>query len=326
MEGVVKKQMTEEEKRRKRSERLKSYAVILLLLLIIVPSSVSIILAVQVSGLRSDIKELQKDVQLWKTQDVQNASVDNISSDNSMELSEEDATADIVALENRIVWDDAEQNAESWNSDSGIRRVYLTFDDGPSSNTDKILDILNEYGVKATFFVCGKERYTQEYQRIVEEGHALGMHSYSHKFREIYQSTEAFKEDMDMLHDYLYEVTGVDSKIVRFPGGSSNTICEKDVMQELIDYLLEEGMTYYDWNVSSGDAASSYVSAERIARNVLNNVWKYDSVIILMHDAANKDTTVEALPIIIKEILEAEDTVLLPITEDTTPIQHVQAD
>ena len=326
MEGVVKKQMTEEEKRRKRSERLKSYAVILLLLLIIVPSSVSIILAVQVSGLRSDIKELQKDVQLWKSQDVQNASVENILSENPMELSEEDATADIVALENKIVWDDTEQNAESWNSDSGIRRVYLTFDDGPSSNTDKILDILNEYGVKATFFVCGNERYTQEYQRIVEEGHTLGMHSYSHKFREIYQSTEAFKEDMDMLHDYLYEVTGVDSKIVRFPGGSSNTICEKDVMQELIDYLLEEGMTYYDWNVSSGDAASSYVSAERIARNVLNNVWKYDSVIILMHDAANKDTTVEALPIIIEEILEAEDTVLLPITEDTTPIQHVQAD
>ena len=322
---MVKKQMTEEEKRRKRSERLKSYAVILLLLLIIVPSSVSIILAVQVSGLRSDIRELQKDVQLWKTQDVQNASVDNISSDNSMELSEEDATADIVALENRIVWDDAEQNAESWNSDSGIRRVYLTFDDGPSSNTDKILDILNEYGVKATFFVCGNERYAEEYQRIVEEGHTLGMHSYSHKFREIYQSPEAFKEDMDTLHDYLYEVTGIDSRIVRFPGGSSNTICETDVMQELIDNLSQQGMTYFDWNVSSGDAASGYVSAEKIARNVLDNVSKYNSVIILMHDAASKNTTVEALPIIIEAILEAEDTVLLPITEDTTPIQHVQA-
>ena len=322
---MVKRQMTEEEKRKKRSERMKNYAVILLLLLIIVPSSVSIILAVQVSGLRSDIKELQKDVQLWKPQDVQNTSVENISSEGSMESSDEDATADIVALENKIVWDDTEQNAQRWNSDSGIRRVYLTFDDGPSSNTDKILDILNEYGVKATFFVCGNERYAEEYQRIVEEGHTLGMHSYSHKFREIYQSPEAFKKDMDMLHDYLYEVTGVDSKIVRFPGGSSNTICETDVMQELIDNLSQQGMTYFDWNVSSGDAASSYVSAERIARNVLNNVEKYNSVVVLMHDAASKDTTVEALPIIIEKILESENTVLLPITEDTTPIQHVQA-
>ena len=241
------------------------------------------------------------------------------------ELSKDEAVADIIALENKLVWDDIEQNAQDWSSDSGIRRVYLTFDDGPSSNTDKILDILNEYGVKATFFVCGNERYMEEYQRIAKEGHTLGMHSYSHKFQEIYQSTEAFVEDMDRLHDYLYEVTGVDSNIVRFPGGSSNTICEKDVMQDLISYLSQEDMPYFDWNVSSGDAASSYISAEQIAKNVLDNVWKYDSVIVLMHDASNKDTTVEALPIIIEKILESEDTVLLPITEDTTPIQHVQA-
>lgn len=317
--------MTEEEKRRRRSERLKSYAVILLILLVILPSCVSILLAVEVAGLRSDIKKLQKDVGAWEEQSILAASADNAVSEQSIEASEADATADIIALENKLVWDDVEQNVQDWNSDSEIRRVYLTFDDGPSSNTDKILDILNEYGVKATFFVCGKERYTEEYQRIVKEGHTLGMHSYSHKFREIYQSPETFKADMEMLHDFLYEVTGVDSRIIRFPGGSSNTICDTAVMQELIDNLSQEGLTYFDWNVSSGDAASNYISAQQIASNVLDNVERFGSVVVLMHDSAVKDTTVEALPIIIEKILESENTVLLPITEDTTPIQHVQA-
>ena len=315
--------MAQEDKQQKRSRVWKRYAVILLLLLVLIPSSFSVILMFQMAGLRSAIKELQSEVRMWKSGSNQEAFVETVRIGEDVEISEDEATADIIALENKLIWDDIEQNAQDWNSDSGIRRVYLTFDDGPSSN--KILDILNEYGVKATFFVCGNERYMEEYQRIADEGHTLGMHSYSHKFREIYQSTEAFLDDMNRLHDYLYEVTGVDSKIVRFPGGSSNTICEKDVMQDLIAYLSQEGMPYFDWNVSSGDAASSYISAERIAKNVLDNVWKYDSVIILMHDASNKDTTVEALPMIIEKILESEDTVLLPITEDTTPIQHVQA-
>ena len=316
--------MAQEDKQQKRSGVWKRYAVILLLLLVLIPSSFSVILMFQITGLRNDVKELQSEVCMWKGDNSQEAYMETVAKQD-VELLEDVATADIIALENKLVWEDIEQNAQEWSSDSGIRRVYLTFDDGPSSNTDKILDILNEYGVKATFFVCGNERYMEEYQRIADEGHTLGMHSYSHKFREIYQSTEAFVDDMNRLHDYLYEVTGVDSKIIRFPGGSSNTICENDVMQELIAYLAQEGMPYFDWNVSSGDAASSYISAERIAKNVLDNVWKYDSVIILMHDASNKDTTVEALPMIIEKILESEDTVLLPITEDTTPIQHVQA-
>ncbi len=317
--------MAEEEKRQKHSVVWKKYAIILLLLLIIIPSSFSVMLMFQMTGLRKDIKELQSEVRMWNDGSEQGAYIENMQSGYEVEIAEAEATADIIALENKLVWDDIEQNAKKWSSGSGIRRVYLTFDDGPSSNTDKILDILNEYGVKATFFVCGNERYMEEYQRIVEEGHTLGMHSYSHKFREIYQSTEAFAEDMNRLRDYLYEVTGVESNIVRFPGGSSNTICENDVMQELIAYLSQEEMSYFDWNVSSGDAASSYISAERIAKNVLDNVWKYDSAIVLLHDASSKDTTVEALPMIIEKILESEDTVLLPITEDTTPIQHVQA-
>lgn len=319
--------MAGEEKRRKISARLKGCAVVLLLLLIIVPSCVSMILMFQVAGLRSDVRALQEEVQSWKSEYSQVASAENVHiPDDSQELSDEEATADIIEWESKLLWEDETIASQGTPSDSGIRRVYLTFDDGPSSNTNRILDILDEYGVKATFFVCGNERYTAEYQRIVEEGHSLGMHSYSHKFREIYQSPDAFRADMDRLHDYLYEVTGVDSRLVRFPGGSSNTICDKDIMQELIAELSQEGIAYFDWNISSGDATSGYISAERIADNVLKNIGRYHTSVILMHDAAGKDTTVEALPIIIEKILESEDTVLLPITEDTTPIQHVQAE
>ena len=314
--------MTEEDKKQKYSEVRKRFTVILLSLLVLMPSLFSVILMFQMMGLRKDVKELKNEVGIW---DNQEAYVQAMQHGQNSEVSEEEATADVVALENKLVWDEMNQDTQKWSSGSGIRRVYLTFDDGPSSNTDKILDILNEYGVKATFFVCGNERYMEEYQRIVKEGHTLGMHSYSHKFREIYQSTEAFAEDMNKLRAYLYEVTGVESNIVRCPGGSSNTLCKTDVMQDLIAYLSQEKMIYFDWNISCGDAASSYISAERIAQNVLDNISKYGSAVVLLHDASNKDTTVEALPIIIEKILESEDTVLLPITEDTTPIQHVQA-
>lgn len=233
--------------------------------------------------------------------------------------SDEDESEEAVLTENRVVWEDVSEV-----SDGGVHKVYLTFDDGPSANTDAILDILDEYGVKATFFVVGKEGYNDQYRRIVDEGHSLGMHSYSHKYRDIYQSLDAYREDLELLHSFLYELTGVDSRIVRFPGGSSNTI-GSDKIQEFIAYLDDEGMTYYDWNVSSGDAASGYVSASRIESNVLDHVGRFDTSIVLMHDSADKDTTLEALPTIIETLLASDDIVLLPITESTVPIQHVTA-
>ena len=224
--------------------------------------------------------------------------------------------AEAAELENQHVLEDRSSN-------TGIRRVYLTFDDGPGPNTDKILDILKQYGVKATFFVVGKEGYAEQYRRIVEEGHTLGMHSYSHKYSEIYESVDAYKDDLNRLHDFLYELTGEDCNIVRFPGGSSNTISEVD-MRELISYLNEENMVYYDWNISSGDATGNGQNAEQIASNVLDNIEKYHNAMILFHDAAGKDATVEALPVIIEKILESSDTVILPISSDTVKIQHLK--
>ena len=227
--------------------------------------------------------------------------------------------ADIAAVE-------MQENTHKWDgkgdSSSGIRRVYLTFDDGPSANTDRILDILAQYGVKATFFVVGKEGYAEQYRRIVEDGHTLAMHSYSHRYNEVYASLDAYKADLTKLHDYLYELTGEDCRFVRFPGGSSNTVSTVS-MWDLIDYLDSEDMVYFDWNVSSGDSTGGKKSVEQLTSNVLDNIGKYNNAVVLFHDAAGKTTTVDALAGIIEKILDSDNTVLLPISEDTVKVQHL---
>ncbi|MCI7129510.1 MAG: polysaccharide deacetylase [Lachnospiraceae bacterium] len=200
--------------------------------------------------------------------------------------------------------------------------VYLTFDDGPSKNTPEILAILKKHGVKATFFVTGKEGEEAEqwYQQIVADGHTLGMHSYSHKYSTIYESVDAFSADFNKLHDYLKDVTGVDCRFYRFPGGSSNQVSNID-MNEFIDFLGEKGMTYYDWNVVCGDATSQIYTADELVKNVMTDVVKYKYSVVLMHDAADKDSTVEALEKILQK-LEEMDAEILPITEDAQVIHH----
>ncbi len=217
--------------------------------------------------------------------------------------------------------------ADAWNlaEEGDVHKVYLTFDDGPSEYTGEILDILAEYGVKATFFVVGSEEEGagEAYRRIAEEGHTLGMHSYSNKYSVIYQSQEAFVEDYGKLHDYLLAETGVDVKYYRFPGGSSNQISNVP-MAELIHYLNEQGVVYYDWNVTSGDAAAAF-TAEEIVEKVTGDVAKYKTSVVLLHDADGKQTTVEALRPLI-EALQAMGAEILPIDADTDVIQYVRAD
>lgn len=205
-------------------------------------------------------------------------------------------------------------------------RVYLTFDDGPSSSTDRILDILDEYGVKATFFVIGRTGDEAEaaYRRIVEEGHTLAMHSYTHQYSQIYASEEAYAADLSKLRSYLYDVTGVWPKYVRFPGGSSNTVSKLN-MQVFIHYLDRENLKYFDWNVSSGDAASNgLLPPETIVSNCLSGIRARHTSIVLMHDNALKTTTVEALPLLLDALMEEPDTEILPIDDDTPTVQHVE--
>ena len=203
--------------------------------------------------------------------------------------------------------------------------VYLTFDGGPSSNTEAILDALAAYNIKATFFVIGdeSEEAAAIYQRIVNEGHTLGMHSYSNQYSQIYASTDAFYNDLYLLSDYLYEVTGVRSTYYRFPGGSSNEISNLN-MADFVNVLNKEGIVYYDWNVSAGDASSSY-TVDDVISHVTTGVSKYKTSVVLLHDADNKSTTVEAIGPLI-ESLQSMGAVILPIDEDTSVIQYIKAD
>ena len=209
------------------------------------------------------------------------------------------------------------------NSNLNQKKVYLTFDDGPSDHTAQILDILKKHKVKATFFVVGKEteHAKKMYQRIVLEGHTLAMHSYSHKYKELYESMDSFTRDFEQIRDYVYQATGVESGYYRFPGGSSNTVSEID-MHEFIDYLESQGVEYYDWNVSSGDGGSMKLTTDTLLENCTKDIDTRDTSIILLHDSAEKPTTVEALPEIIENILARPDTVILPITENTKPVHH----
>lgn len=205
------------------------------------------------------------------------------------------------------------------------RKVYLTFDDGPSKNTAKILDILDEYNVKATFFVVGKtDNYSKDiYKRIVDEGHSLGLHSYSHRYEIIYKSLDNFQYDLYKLQEFLYEVTGYKSNIYRFPGGSGNQVTEEDI-DVFIDFLNKNNITYFDWNVVNGDASIKGVTAEESYDNVINGAKIYKNSVVLMHDANNKTSTVESLPHIIETLLE-EDVEILPLSNEVKPIQQIES-
>ena len=209
------------------------------------------------------------------------------------------------------------------NSNLNQKKVYLTFDDGPSDHTAQILDILKKHKVKATFFVVGKEteHAKKMYQRIVLEGHTLAMHSYSHNYDQIYANVGAFSKDLMKLQKYLYDLTDVKPYIYRFPGGSSNTVSPVS-MGYFIDYLTAKGITYYDWNISSGDASTHLLPKDDIVRNSLYRIDENEETMILLHDIGDKSTTVEALPEII-EALQEQEVPIATIDETTMPIQHI---
>ena len=302
--------MEESATRRKRINRLKKMILGGVMMAVLIPVTASIILSVRVHQLSGRIRQQEAVIQELEDE---NKNLTGTFFAETIEESEREALQEEQDTETPAAGEEEENR----------KKIYLTFDDGPSSNTDEILDILKAYDVKATFFVVGKtdEASRKAYRRIVEEGHTLGMHSYSHSYEDIYASEEDFQTDMKKLQEYLYELTGVWPRFYRFPGGSSNTVSNID-MQKLADWLTDQGVTYFDWNVASGDAVSRELPAETLLANCLAGIRNQQSCVVLMHDAANKDTTVEALPEIISEIRLQEDAVFLPITDDTVPVQH----
>ena len=192
---------------------------------------------------------------------------------------------------------------EETTTETQPKTVYLTFDDGPSPRTGEILDILKEYNIKATFFVIKcKDEYIQYLQRAVEEGHTIGVHSASHKYKEIYRSVDDYLSDFTRCYDFIYNATGYTPTIFRFPGGSVNdynAATRKDIVRE----MSRRGFIYFDWNVESSDSGSS-LSSETIYNNVIKGCNGKQRAVVIMHDSIGKKTTVEALKKIIPALME----------------------
>ena len=207
------------------------------------------------------------------------------------------------------------------------KRVYLTFDDGPSNATIQVLDILKENNVKATFFTIAKNGAETDaiYNRIVNEGHTLGMHSYTHRYSEIYSSSQAFINDVNNIQNHIKIITGQTSVYYRFPGGSA-MIADSNIKDEVLNYMAQQQIRYYDWNVLNGDAASAdrVLTEEELIANIINGISDKQDSIVLMHDTDEKTATVNSLPELIRQLKEL-DVELLPINEDTPMIQQVKS-
>lgn len=201
------------------------------------------------------------------------------------------------------------------------KKVYLTFNDGPSEQTKEVLDILKKKKVKASFFVIGREdEFSKKmYQRIVKEGHTLGMHSYSHIYKEIYGSSKKFQRDFQRISDLLFDVTGVRAAYYRFPGGSTST--GQLSVEECRSFLEQQGVTYVDWNVVAANGTSDDVSRSEMVRSVMDGVSMYHTSVVLLYDSADKKMTARSLAAMI-DSLRAGGYELLPIDANTTPVQH----
>lgn len=194
------------------------------------------------------------------------------------------------------------QEAQAVNAEVESKVVYLTFDDGPSKNTQGILDVLKEKEVSATFFVTGQnEEFIDLIKTEYDLGHSIGVHTYSHDFKEIYSSVDAYMNDLEKMNDIIRNQTGSETKVMRFPGGVSNTVSRKycsGIMTSLSDMVTQKGYRYYDWNASNGDGECGS-DASALVRQALKESNGKNEVILLMHDGSCNKGTVTALPDII---------------------------
>lgn len=302
------------QKRRKRIERIKQMILLLFLAATLFPILSSSILLHRVSKLEQEVVQM-----LGSDRDMKTL----ISSGEALMSNPNVDVDQLTGADGSQPEEDAQVQDETTGQQ---KRVYLTFDDGPSIYTGQILDILKANDIKATFFVIAREdeSYWPYYTRILEEGHTLGMHSYTHDYNQVYASLDSFETDVNSLSQFLYDRTGEYPTIYRFPGGSSNTVCNVP-MEECIAYLNEQGITYYDWNALNGDAVSSELPPEKLVENIMNSVRQNNTSIVLMHDMQSRHATVESLQPLI-DTLKDEGYEILPIDENTPLIQHIPYD
>ena len=339
IEYYEKKNTAEAGYNRKNVNTIKKMIILFIAIMCIVPVVLCIYLMSKMSKLEQKMDDLAKSIAMKRQEMAIEEEVIYATSDEDLLILDQEAATDININEaENVSLSTPEENEEGdtpaanniTTEDNGLlnrnnngKKVYLTFDDGPSIYTDDILDILDEKNVKATFFVVYHEDETlwDEYSRIVEDGHTLAMHSYTHVYDEIYASQEAFEEDVTKIHDFLYEQTGVDCTYYRFPGGSSNNVSNVEI-QDLMGYLDEEGYTYYDWNALSEDSVNMYLTPEELNENVMGYVRSNQGdSIVLLHDLENNPATMEGLPDLIDTLIE-EGYEICAIDETTVPVQH----
>lgn len=307
--------------RARRVQRIKKMLLPTVIALITIPTLLCVLLGIRICSLENEIDVMLESHADRETGEMQSSQLAD-GTDNSTSSGEDNSSSNTQ--------DDIEKETttEQPSTDKVVeplpdgKYVYLTFDDGPSARTDEILQILNQYGVKATFFVNGHTGPTMEarYKAIVNGGHALGIHTYTHNYNTVYGGIESFAHEVTSLHDYLYEVTGVDVRLFRFPGGTSNT--KTDNIYQYIQWINDNGYSYHDWNCSSGDASGKKPTADQIISNCMKQINAgYKNLVILMHDLGNKDTTVEALPRLIEILLE-KGYEIRAIDERSTPVHH----
>ncbi len=191
--------------------------------------------------------------------------------------------------------------SNTYSTETGPKIIYLTFDDGPSKHTERLLNILKKYNVKATFFVSGYNNgYNQMITREYNEGHSIGLHSYSHDYKSIYSSVDNFMNDLNRIEAKVKQYAGINTKILRFPGGSSNTVSKKynrGIMSELSFKLEQMGYRYFDWTITSGDAGNT-TNSNVIYNNVVRSISPNGKNVVLMHDT--KSYTVDSVERIIQ--------------------------
>ncbi|WP_153126474.1 polysaccharide deacetylase family protein [Peribacillus tepidiphilus] len=196
------------------------------------------------------------------------------------------------------------------SSHSNKKMAYLTFDDGPSINTIPILNILDEYNIKATFFVmANNSSYAKSgYKEMMKRGHTVALHTYSHDFSKIYRTKESYFSDLGKLEKFLEDHYNLRTKMIRFPGGSKNKSSRQygssHLMRDIIEELDSKGYTYYDWNIDSKDGISPSISENTIITSVLNGAKNKNIAVILLHDINSMKNTVRALPDLIEGLKE----------------------
>lgn len=301
------------------NDNVKSIVITVLAVLLLL---VNIFTLVSVSSLKREVAGLHKASEHESLSSTENAS--GVNGEDKTEPSKQNASESVSsATQGSNADTPTQQTGEAVKKPGEGKTVYLTFDDGPSNNTRIVLDILDKYNVKATFFVVAalNDSYEDIYKEIVDRGHTIAIHSYCHDYNVVYSDLDSFAADVQSMRDYIYNLTGYTSNIYRFPGGSSSTLGNMD-RADCIRYLNAQGIVYFDWNVSSGDASFSFVSPAQIEANIFNDLGTYDESVVLMHDSSSKTSTMVALESVIKRMLD-EGYTLKALDVNVKPVQQI---